>query len=137
MGAYEVLQTPGRSGYRGLPSVVRKRSINQNKEKELAKMAKVQFNTVQGFPSKGVDAEIATLGELAMKDGQVRVGPDHADTRQLLASLRTWCNSQNRKLKTRTVNGQIYWQITNEAPKKRSATAATNGQTAPPVAAVR
>lgn len=96
---------------------------------------KVQFQTVQsGFPSKGVDQDIANLGELAMKDGQVRVGPDHADTRQLLAALRTWCNGQNRKLKTRTVNGQIYWQITDEAPKKRGSTT-TNGQVSQPAPA--
>ena len=86
-------------------------------------MAKVTFQTAtDGFPTRGADAEIILLGQQAIKDQLVRVGPDHADTRQLLASLRTWAASQNppRKLKTRTVNGQIYWQITNEAPKKRN-----------------
>jgi hypothetical protein len=86
-------------------------------------MAKVTFQTVQGgFPAKGVDAEVVLLGQSAIKDQAVRVGPDHADTRQLLAALRTWAAAQTppRKLKTRTVSGQIYWQILNEAPKKRS-----------------
>jgi hypothetical protein len=85
-------------------------------------MPKVTFQTVDAFPSRGVDAEVILLGQAALKDGQVRVGPDHADTRQLLSALRNWAGSQNppRKLKTRTVSGQIYWQITNEPPKKRA-----------------
>jgi hypothetical protein len=85
-------------------------------------MPKVTFQTVDSFPNKGIDAEVILLGQQALKDGAVRVGPDHADTRQLLSALRNWAGQQTppRKLKTRTVNGQIYWQVTNEAPKKRS-----------------
>lgn len=89
----------------------------------------VAFQTVEQFPVKTgtgkAKPEVVELATNAAADKQIRVGPDDKNTRALLAQVRTYLSQvgvRGRKLrvKSKTFDGKIYWQVLNEPPRTRS-----------------
>jgi hypothetical protein len=96
-----------------------------------------QMGTADVFPVAGADPDMLAFAKQAITDGKIRTLPEGEETKTFLAQLRGQTDLANKKLKTRIVNKVVYFQVLNEAPKRRDGSRRTNGAapTAPPATA--
>lgn len=85
-------------------------------------MAVPTFQVVQdGFPTgKAADPALVQIAQQAIKDGAVRTAPATEDVKKFIGQLRSYLDTLDLKLKTRTSGEKIFWSVTKEKPKRRT-----------------